>query len=102
MRVRQPGMQRSKPNLCAVSKEQKHEGQIEQSRIESMSIGDEDCPGHCVDALADDRPRRHIDEYRSKQRECDTDAPENEIFPRSFERLWRSINPDHEDCRKGC
>src|SRR6478672_579855 len=67
-----------------------------------MSIGDEDRPGHRVDALADDRPRCHIDEYRSKQRECDSDAPENEVFPRSFQSLWRSINSDHEDRGKGC
>ena len=96
VRVGKPGMQRRKADLGAVAEQQKDEGEIEQGRIEVAGAVDEHGPHHGVEALADDRPRRHVDENGAEQRQRDADAAENEIFPRRFERLMGAVDADHE------
>ena len=62
---------------------------------------DQDRPDHAVEALADDRPRGHVDEDGAEQRERDADAAEDEIFPRRLDRLVRAIDADHQHRRQG-
>ena len=97
MRIGQPGMQRRQPDLGAVAEQQEDESKIEQRRIEAAGAAHEHRPFHGVEALADDRPRRHVDENGAEQSERDADAAENEIFPRRFERLVGAVDADHED-----
>ena len=97
MRIRQPGVQRRQSDLGAVAKQQEHEGDIEQRRIEGVRALDQDGPDHGVDTFADDRPRRHVNQNGAEQRERDADAAENEIFPGRFQRLVRAVDADHEN-----
>ena len=71
MRVGQPGVQRREANLGAVAQQQEHEGKVEQCRIERAARLHQHVPGHRVEALADHRARREIDEDRAEQRERD-------------------------------
>ena len=52
-------------------------------------------PHHGIEAFADGRLGRHVDEDGAEQRERDADAAENEIFPRRLERLMRPVDADH-------
>ena len=96
MGVGQPGMQRRQADLGAVTEQQKDEGEVEQRRIESAGAVDQHRPDHGVEAFADHRPRRHVDENGAEQSERDADAAENEIFPRRFERLMGAVDADHQ------
>ena len=96
MGVGQPGMQRRQADLGAVAEQQEDEGDIEKRRIESAGALDQDGPDHGVQALADHRPRRHVDQDGAEQRERDADAAENEIFPCRFERFVGAIDADHQ------
>ena len=89
-------MQRRQPDLGAVAEQQKDEGEVEQRRIEVAGAGDQHGPHHGVEALADDRPRRHVDQDGAEQRERDADAAEDEVFPRRFERLVGAVDADHQ------
>ena len=53
-------------------------------------------PDHRVEALADHRPRGHVDEDGAEQRERDADAAEDEILPCRLERLVRAVDADHQ------
>ena len=94
--VGQPGMQRRQPDLGAVAEQQEHEGDVEQRRIELRRVRDQHGPHHGVEALADHRPRRHVDEDGAEQRQRDADAAEDEIFPGRFERLVGAVDADHQ------
>ena len=96
MGVRQPGVQRRQPHFGAVAEQQKDEGEIEQRRIETAGALDQDGPHHGVEAFADHRPCRHINEDGAEQSERDADAAENEIFPCRFERFVGAIDADHQ------
>ena len=88
MGVRQPGVQRRQADLGAVAEQQEHEGEVEQRRDRSAARPVTSTrPGHGVQALADHRPRRKIDEDGAEQRERDADAAQDEILPRRLERL---------------
>jgi hypothetical protein len=100
MSVRQPGMQRCKPDLGSVAEQQEHEGDVEQRGIELRGARDQHGPDHRLQPLADHRPRRHVDQDGAEQRERDTDAAENEIFPGSFQRLVGTIDADHQHRRQ--
>src|SRR5580700_10131430 len=52
-------------------------------------------PHHGVEAFADRRPRRHVDQNGAEQRQRDADAAEDEIFPRRFERFVGAVDADH-------
>ena len=62
---------------------------------------DQHRPDHAVQAFADDRARRHIDQDGAEQGQRDADAAEDEIFPRGFDRLGRAIDADHEHGGQG-
>ena len=61
---------------------------------------DKNRPDHGVRAFADHRTRRHIDQDRAEQGECDSDAAENKIFPRRFKRRVGAIDADHQHRRQ--
>ena len=94
--VGQPGMQRRQPDLGAVAEQQEHEGDVEQRRIEGVGARDQHGPHHGVEALADHRPRRHVDQDGAEQRERDADAAEDEVLPRRLERLVGAVDADHQ------
>ena len=96
MGVGQPGMQRREADLGAITEQQEYEGDIEQCGIELGRMRDQHAPHHGVEAFADHRPRRHIDEDGAEQRQRNADAAEDEIFPRRFQRLVRAIDADHQ------
>ena len=89
-------MQWRKADLGAVAEQQKDEGHVEQRRVEAARAGDEHGPHHGVEALANDRPRRHVDENGAEQRQRNADTAENEILPRRFQRLRSAVDADHE------
>jgi hypothetical protein len=89
-------MQWREPDLRAVAEQQEHEGEVEQRRIELRRAAHQDRPHHGIDALADHRLRRHVDQDGTEQRQRDTDAAQDEILPRRLERLVRAIDADHQ------
>ena len=95
MCVRQPGVQRRQADLGSVTEQQKNEGDVEQRGIERTGVRHQNAPDHGVEPLADHRTGRHVDEDRAKQGERYTDAAENEIFPRRFERLVGAVDSDY-------
>src|SRR4029077_6078454 len=97
---RQPCVQRCEADLGAVAEQQEHEGDVEQRRIEGARTLDQHGPDHRVEALADDRPRRHVDEDGAEQRERDADAAEDEVFPRRLQRLVGAVDADHQHRRQ--
>ena len=94
--IGQPGVQRREADLGAVAEHQEDEGDVEERRVEVGGALDQHRPHHGVEALADHRPRRHVDEDRAEQREGDADAAEDEIFPRRLERLVGAVDADHQ------
>ena len=75
MRVRKPGVQRRQADLGAIAEQEENEGDIEQRRIERGGALDQNGPDHGIEAFADDRPRRHVDQDGAKQGERNADAP---------------------------
>ena len=67
--IRQPGMQRRQPHLGAVTEQQEHKGDVEQRRIEKAAAHFDRRPHHGVEAFADHRPRRHVDQDGAEQGE---------------------------------
>jgi hydrogenase-4 component F len=96
MRVGQPGMQRRQADLGTVTEQQENEGDVEQSRIELGRARHQHGPYHGVEAFADYRPRRHVDQNGAKQCQRNADAAENEIFPGCLQRFMGAINADHQ------
>ena len=96
MRVGQPGMQRREADLRSVAEKQEYEGDIEQGRVEFRRMLDQERPDHAVLAFAHDRTRRHVDQDRSEQGECNADAAQDEILPRRFESGVCAIDADHQ------
>ena len=89
-------MEGKKADLGAVAEQQKHEGEVEQRRVEARGMGHEIGPHHGIEAAANRGLGRHIDENGAEQSERDADAAENEIFPGGFERLVRPVDADHQ------
>jgi hypothetical protein len=96
MRVGQPGMQRGEPHLGAVAEQQEHEGDVEQGGIEFGGVRHQHGPHHGVKPLADHRPRRHVDQDGTEQRQRDADAAEDKIFPGRFQRFVGAVDADHQ------
>ena len=101
MRVGQPGMQRRQPNLGPVAEKQEDEGDVEKRGFEILRVFDQDRPDHAVLALAHHRARRHVDQDRAEQRERNSDAAENKIFPCRFQSGVRAIDADHQHRGQG-
>src|SRR5450432_4487439 len=78
-------MQRREANLGSVAKKQEYESDIEEGGIEGGGVLHQQRPDHAVLAFADDRPRRNIDEDRTEQGECNSDAAQDKILPRRFQ-----------------
>ena len=96
MGVGQPGVQRREADLGPVAEKQEYEGDIEQGRVELVGMFDQQRPHHAVLAFAHDRTRRHVDEDGAEQGKRNSDAAENEVFPRGFERRVGAVNADHQ------
>jgi hypothetical protein len=58
-------------------------------------------PACWILALADDRPRRHVDQDGAEQSERDPDAAEYKILPRRFQCGVGAIDPDHQNRGQG-
>ena len=96
MGVGQPGVQRREAHFGAIAEQQEHEGDVEQRRVELGCLRHQHGPHHGIEAFADHRLCRHVDQDRAEQRQRDADAAEDEIFPGRFERLMGAIDADHE------
>ena len=68
MRIGQPGVQWRQADLGAIAKEQEHECQVEQRRIELRDALDQHRPHHGLQPFAYHRLRRHIDQNGAEKR----------------------------------
>src|ERR1700722_14332380 len=102
MRVRQPGVERRKPDLGAVADEEKHEGERHHARVEAGGVLRQQVPRHRGQALAHHFLRGEIDQNGAEEGEADADAAEDEILPRRLDRGGRAIDADHHHGRERC
>ena len=99
--VGQPGVQRREADLGSVTEKQEDESDIEQGSVKLRRMLDQQRPDHAILAFTHDRSRRHIDEDGAEQGERNSDAAQNEIFPRRLQRGVRAIDADHQHGRQG-
>ena len=90
----------ARPTLVPYPSSRKMKARLRSAGSKPEALRDQDRPGHRVDAFADHRPRRHVDEDRSEERERDPDAAEDEVFPGRLERLRGAVDADHEHGRQ--
>ncbi len=101
MSIRQPRVEWCKPDLGAISQEEKDKGNVQKRRIEIPGASNQVRPRHGLDTLADDLLSGEVNEDGSEQRQGDADAAQDEILPRGFEGLVRPIDPDHQNGAQG-